>query len=81
MQTTPNIIETIGLELRMIKLQLQLAQRCAKKTYTPVNTVLGVQLHIEHSLTSLNQLITQIDDFNPDAELKDSARNRTKETL
>ncbi|MFT7004979.1 MAG: hypothetical protein ACJAWW_002345 [Sulfurimonas sp.] len=79
MQTTLNIIETLALELKMIQLQLQLAQRCAKKTSTPISTVSGVQLHIEHSLSSLNQLITQVDNFKTTAETITSARNRIKE--
>lgn len=48
-------------EMRIIQLHLYLAKRSAKKSYLPCNT--KMQHHIEHSLQSLNLLLSHIDDF------------------
>lgn len=73
--------EHIVSEMKIIQLQLLLAKKSAKKIYILQSTPSKVELHIEHSLHSLNHLITYIDDLKTDAELIHSARHRTKETL
>lgn len=57
-------IEDIILDMKLIQLQISLAKRSAKEIYTPLNTPLPVEIHIEHSLNSLNHLISKIEDFN-----------------
>jgi len=57
-----NTFENISLEVRLIELQLYLAKKSANKI-TLRNTPKEVELHINHALTSLNHLITYIDDF------------------
>ena len=63
----------------MIQLQLYLAKRATKKHNSP-RTLTEVESHINHSLHSLNHLISHIDGFKTDAESEHSANNRTKET-
>ncbi|MCW8895024.1 hypothetical protein [Sulfurimonas sp.] len=79
MQNIHKTLESIIIEIKLIQLQLHLAKKSAKKIYTLQSTPSKVQLHIEHSLHSLNHLIAHIDDLKIDAELKHSARHRTKE--
>ena len=55
--------EHIISEIKLIQLQLYLAKKSAKKIHTPLNTLSKVEIHIEHSLNSLNHLIAYIDDF------------------
>ena len=55
--------EDIILDMKLIQLQISLAKRSAKEIYTPLNTPLAVKIHIEHSLNSLNHLISKIKDF------------------
>ncbi len=66
-------------EMRMIQLQLYLAKRCTKKHKSPRTTLIEVESHINHSLHSLNHLMSYIDDFNTYAEINTSASHRTKE--
>jgi hypothetical protein len=69
MHKKPNILNHIILEMKIIQLQLYLAKRSAKKICVPRQTLVEIESHINHSLSSLNHLITQIDDFKTDAEL------------
>lgn len=62
----------------MIQLQLYLAKKSTKKQNSP-RTLLKVESHIDHSLTSLHHLIRQIDDFKATVELQHFASNRIKE--
>ena len=55
--------EHIVSEMKIIQLQLLLAKKSAKKIYTPQSTLSKVELHIDHSLNTLNHLITYVDDF------------------
>jgi len=57
-----NTFDNVSLEIRMIQLQLYLAKKSANKI-TLRKTPKEVELHINHALTSLNHLITYIDDF------------------
>ncbi len=62
----PKIINTFNdilLEMKIIQLQLTLAKRSVKKLHTPRSSFTGVESHINHSLHSLNHLITFIDDL------------------
>ncbi|PHQ58247.1 MAG: hypothetical protein COA30_00835 [Sulfurimonas sp.] len=61
-------MEDIILDMKLIQLQISLAKRSVKKIYTPLNTPLPVEIHIEHSLNSLNHLISKIEDFNLTAD-------------
>ena len=74
-----NNLDNIILEMQLIQLQLQLAKKCSKQLHS--NTPTATEIHINHSIHSLNHLISNIDDFKTDAELKYSASNRTKATL
>ncbi len=47
-------------------IDLYLAKRSAKKSYLPCST--KMQHHIEHSLQSLNLLLSHIDDFQLEAD-------------
>ncbi len=62
MPKTLNTFENISLEIRLIQLQLYLAKKSSNKL-TLRKTPTEVELHINHALTSLNHLITYIDDF------------------
>ena len=55
--------EHIVSEMKIIQLQLLLAKKSAKKIYTLQSTLSKVELHIDHSLNTLNHLITYVDDF------------------
>jgi hypothetical protein len=55
--------EHIVSEMKIIQLQLLLAKKSAKKIYTPQSTLLEVELHINHSLKSINHLITYVNDL------------------
>jgi len=72
-----NILNNIQLEMQIIQLQLHLAKRCTHQQ----KSLSEVQTHINHSLHSLNHLISQIDDFKTKVELQYSASYPTKETL
>lgn len=72
-------IDNILSEMRMIQLQLYLAKRCTKKHKSPRTSLIEVESHINHSLHSLNHLISYIDDFKTSAEINTSASNRIKE--
>ena len=69
MSNNHNILNNVLSEIKMIQLQLYLAKRSAKKICVPRQTLVEIESHINHSLSSLNHLITQIDDFKTDAEL------------
>lgn len=58
-----NTLENIVSEMKIIQLQLLLAKKSAKKIYTLQSTLSKVELHIDHSLNTLNHLITYVDDF------------------
>ena len=73
-----NYLNSIILEMQIIQLQLHLAKKSSKKLHS--NTTTTTEIHIDHSIHSLNHLISNIDDFKIDAELKHFACNRTKET-
>ena len=75
-----NHLEHILSEMKIIQLQLYLAKRATQKHKSPRTTLIQVESHINHSLHSLNHLITLIDDFKTDADSCKSARHRTKET-
>lgn len=75
-----NTLENILSEMKLIQLQLYLAKRCTKKHKSPRTSLIEVESHINHSLHSLNHLISHIDDFKTSAEINTSARHRTKET-
>ncbi len=63
MSKTINTFNDILLEMKIIQLQLILAKKSAKKLHTPRSIIAEVESHINHSLHSLNHLITSIDDF------------------
>jgi len=73
------MLNNILTEMKMIQLQLYLAKRATKKQKSPRNLT-EVESHINHSLNSLNHLLTQVDDFKKIAESEHSASNRTKAT-
>jgi len=56
-------LNNIQLEMKMIQLQLYFAKRATKKQRPPKTTLIEVESHINHSLHSLNHLISHIDDF------------------
>ncbi len=58
----------IVLEMKIIQLQLSLAQHSVKEIYSPLNTPSKVELHIQHSLTSLSHLISYVDDLKTNTE-------------
>ena len=62
-------LNNIQLEMKMILLQLYLAKRGTKKLKSTRISLIEVESHIDHSLDSLNHLISQIDDFKTDAEV------------
>lgn len=66
-------------EMRMIQLQLYLAKRSIKTHKSP-RTLTEVESHINHSLHSLNHLISHIDDFKTNAESQHSATHPIKAT-
>ena len=71
------MLNTILSEMKIIQLQLYLAKRAIKTHKSSSTTLIEVESHINHSLESLHHLI---DDFKTDAELKESASHRIKET-
>ena len=72
-----NTLDNIQLEIKLILLQLHLAKRCTHQQ----KSLSEVQTHINHSLHSLNHLISQIDDFKTEVESKHSTSNRIKAIL
>lgn len=62
MPKTLSTFDNISSEIRLIQLQLYLAKKSANKI-TLRKTPKEIELHINHALTSLNHLITYIDDF------------------
>lgn len=62
MQLSKNILEEVVLELRMIQINLFQAKKSAKAVSrgTPTQTI----ERIEHSITSLSQLIENISELN-----------------
>ena len=66
-------------EMKMIQLQLYLAKRSTKRHKSP-KALTEVESHINHSLHSLNHLITQIDDFKTIAESEHSSTHPIKAT-
>ena len=72
-----NTLNTIQLEMQIIQLQLYFAKRCTNQQ----KSLSQAETHINHSLHSLNHLISQIDDFKTKVELQHSTSNRTKGTL
>ena len=71
-------LNNIQLEMKMIQLQLSLAKRSTKKQNSPRTILTEVESHINHSLHSLNHLISHIDDLKETAELQYFASNRIK---
>jgi len=56
-------MEHIIIEMKIIQLQLYLAKHSVNQIYSPLSTPSKVELHIEHSLTNLDHLISYIDDL------------------
>lgn len=72
-------LDKVLIEIKIVQLQLYLAQRELEKQKSPRIPLIEIESHINHSLQSLNHLISYMDDFKTDAELNTSARHRTKE--
>ena len=69
-------LSNIQLEMKIIQLQLYFAKRCTNQQ----KSLLEVETHINHSLHSLNHLISHIDDLKETAESQHFASNRIKGT-
>ena len=60
-------IKLIIAEIKLIQLHLYLAKRSAKR-HKPLSTLVEVESHINHSIDSINHLISHIDDLHTKAE-------------
>ena len=69
MSNNHNILNNVLSEIKMIQLQLYLAKRCTKKHKSLRTSLIEVESHINHSIHSLNHLITHIDDLKTSAEI------------
>ncbi|MCX6076288.1 MAG: hypothetical protein NTW78_05290 [Campylobacterales bacterium] len=65
--------------MRIIQLQLHLAKRSTKKICVPRSALAEIELHINHSLSSLNHLIENLNDYKTTADSKQSAKHPRKE--
>ena len=78
MPNSQNTLESLILELKIIQLQLHLAKRSAKKTQTLRSALMEVESHVNHSISSLNHLITRVNDFKTRADLKTAKNNKQR---
>lgn len=63
MLKTLDTLNNIILEMKIIQLQLHLAKRSNKLLQTSKDTQTATQIHINHSLHNLDNLITTVNDY------------------